>query len=331
MKPVGVIILNWNGEALLREYLPTVLAHTPTAIADVVVADNGSTDGSLDLLASEYPQVRVMRFERNLGFAAGYNRAVSEGGYEYTVLLNSDVAVKGDWLTGLYRYMEAHEDVGACQPKVMSYREPERFEYAGAAGGFLDRHGFPYCRGRVFDTVETDRGQYDGVVDVDWASGAALMVRSAVYEAVGGLDAGFFAHMEEIDLCWRMKAAGWRVVAVCEGEPIYHLGGGSLPPGDPRKVYLNFRNNLLMLRKNLPREGRGRRLVVRRLMDTLAMANYLMHGKMRSAWAVVRAHVDYARRSGQYAKYGVSVDLLAGKPDVVTSYYLRGRKRFSEL
>ena len=231
-KPVAVIILNWNGEKLLGEFLPSVDRFTPRRIADVIVADNGSTDGSLGLLRRDFPDVAVLPFDKNLGFAAGYNRALRETGYRYTVLLNSDVAVKDDWLTPLFDYMEAHPDVAACQPKIRSYRNPAMFEYAGAAGGFLDRNGYPYCRGRIFASVEPDNGQYDDTVDVDWASGACLMVRTADYEAVGGLDASFFAHMEEIDLCWRLRRSGRRVVAVGDAA-VFHLGGGSLPAENP--------------------------------------------------------------------------------------------------
>lgn len=332
MKPVGVIILNWNGQRLLNEFLPSIIRHNPDGIADVIVADNGSSDGSLQLLARKFPSVKVMPFERNLGFAAGYNRAIREAGYEFSVLLNSDVAAKGDWLTPLYDFMVAHPDVGACQPKIRSYRHPDMFEYAGAAGGFLDKHGFPYCRGRIFDAVEPDNGQYDIPMEVDWASGAALMVRSAAYESVGGLDDAFFAHMEEIDLCWRLRAGGWKVAAVSDAEPVYHLGGGSLPVGNPRKVYLNFRNNLLMLRKNLPRRRRTARLVWRRLIDTLALANYLLHGHFSSAWAVVRAHLDYARMAAKYPReLPGAIDLLKDKPDVVMVCYLRRRRKFADL
>ena len=223
-KPVAVIILNWNGEKLLSEFLPSVIEHTPSDIADIIVADNGSTDGSLALLAGTFPDVKTIILDRNYGFAEGYNRALRLSGYTYTVLLNSDVAVKSDWLTPLYRFMEATPDAGACQPKILSYRQPDTFEYAGAAGGFLDRHGFPYCRGRVFDTIEKDTGQYDDTIPVDWASGAALMVRTDIYLKCGGLDAGFFAHMEEIDLCWRMRLLGWKVYAVGDAA-VYHLGG----------------------------------------------------------------------------------------------------------
>ena len=327
-KPVAVIILNWNGERLLREYLPSVVAHTPAAIADVIVADNGSTDGSLDFLAREFQQVKVIRFNENHGFAEGYNRAIAMTGYRYTVLLNSDVEVKSDWLTPLYDFMTAHPEAGAVQPKVLSVEEPGRFEYAGAAGGFIDRNGFPYCRGRIFDTVEADEGQYDTPLLVFWATGACLMVDSELYNRVGGLDSSFFAHMEEIDLCWRMQLAGRSVWAIPAGV-VYHLGGGSLPASNPRKTYLNFRNNLLMLYKNLPHNVRSWRLIKRRLIDTIAWCKFVLTLDFANAGAVIKAHRDFARMRHAYDNMpSADVDLLDGRCNILIEYYLKGHKTY---
>ena len=328
-KPVAVIILNWNGEKLLSVFLPSIVRFTPGDIADVIVADNGSTDGSLKLLAERFPMVKRLEFSENLGFAGGYNRAIAETGYQYTVLLNSDVAAKSDWLTPLYRFMESNPQAGACQPKLLSYADPSKFEYAGGAGGYIDRHGYPYCRGRIFGSVETDRGQYDDTVEADWATGAALMVRTEVYERCGGLDAGFFAHMEEIDLCWRMRLCGFKIYAVGNAA-VYHLGGGSLPASNPRKTYLNFRNNLLMLRKNLPAKGRRKALFVRRLLDTVAWAKFMAGADFANAGAVLRAHNDY-RSMAADGPFAATVNPLAGRPDILVSYYLRGIKEFSRL
>lgn len=330
-KPVAVIILNWNGEKLLSEFLPSVDRFTPRRIADVIVADNGSTDGSLDLLRRDFPDVAVLPFDKNLGFAAGYNRALRETGYRYTVLLNSDVAVKDDWLTPLFDYMEAHRDVAACQPKIRSYRNPAMFEYAGAAGGFLDRNGYPYCRGRIFASVEPDNGQYDDTVDVDWASGACLMVRTADYEAVGGLDASFFAHMEEIDLCWRLRRSGRRVVAVSDAA-VFHLGGGSLPAENPRKTYLNFRNNLLMLRKNLPAGRRRSALIRRRLLDTVAWAKMMATLDFANASAVLKAHRDYRRMAKELHESEFESEAgINGRPNILTAFYFKKIRQFSKL
>lgn len=328
-KPVAVIILNWNGEKMLAEYLPQVISATDDTIADVIVADNGSDDGSLELLERSFPGVIVVKLDRNYGFAEGYNQAIAATDYRYTVLLNSDVAPATGWLNPLYDYMEAHPDVGACQPKIRSYVDHKSFEYAGACGGFLDRNGYPYCRGRIFDTVERDSGQYDMVIPVLWASGAALMVRSELYVKVGGLDKDFFAHMEEIDLCWRIKLAGYAVVVIPQSV-VFHLGGGTLPASNPRKTYLNFRNNLLLLHKNLPDSSRKKRLLVRRLYDALAWVKFVVSLDFADASAVLRAHRDFRKMRANYTSHP-DVDLLPKSPDIVVDYYLRRRKVYSDL
>lgn len=333
MNKVAVIILNWNGEKLLREYLPSVIETTDTSIADIIVADNGSTDSSVELLRKEFPQVKLLEFKENYGFAEGYNRAIKETNYPYTVLLNSDVATTQGWINALYDYMEANPNVGACQPKIRAYTNKSYFEYAGAAGGFIDSNGYPYCRGRIFDTVEEDNGQYDEVIPVFWATGAALMVRSELYLGVGGLDKDFFAHMEEIDLCWRILLTGSEIMAVPQSV-VYHLGGGSLPASNPRKTYLNFRNNLLMLHKNLPDATRGKKLFVRRLLDTVAWAKFMATFDFKNANAILKAHNDFRSMRKAYTNHP-SVDLLQTRPDchrnILLDYYLRGRKKFSDL
>ena len=333
MNKVAVIILNWNGEKLLREYLPSVIETTDTSIADIIVADNGSTDSSVELLRKEFPQVKLLEFKENYGFAEGYNRAIKETNYPYTVLLNSDVATTQGWINTLFDYMEANPNVGACQPKIRAYTNKSYFEYAGAAGGFIDSNGYPYCRGRIFDSVEEDNGQYDEVIPVFWATGAALMVRSELYLGVGGLDKDFFAHMEEIDLCWRILLTGSEIMAVPQSV-VYHLGGGSLPASNPRKTYLNFRNNLLMLHKNLPDATRGKKLFVRRLLDTVAWAKFMATFDFKNANAILKAHNDFRSMRKAYTNHP-SVDLLQTRPDchrnILLDYYLRGRKKFSDL
>lgn len=331
MKPIAVIILNWNGEKLLREFLPSVVENTPEDIADVIVADNGSTDGSLSLLETDFPTVKVLRFEENLGFAGGYNRALRETGYTYTLLLNSDVAVEGDWLRPLYDFMEAHSECAACQPKILSYRDKAKFEYAGASGGFIDRNGYPYCRGRLFATVETDLGQYDGPVEVFWATGAALMVRTALYLETGGLDVDFFAHMEEIDLCWRLQLMGYKLWCV-PASKVYHLGGGSLPAENPRKTYLNFRNNLLLLHKNLPASDLRGALMRRRMLDTLAWAKFAATFDFANAGAILRAHRDFRKMRRAYTSHP-QVNLLRQprRPNILVEYYLKGKRAFSDI
>lgn len=331
MPDIAVIILNWNGEKLLGEFLPSVIANTPGDIATVIVADNGSTDGSLRLLAERFPKVQVLRLDRNYGFAGGYNRAIRATRYRYTLLLNSDVMTPPGWLGPLHRWMLEHPETGAVMPKIRSYLHPEMFEYAGAAGGYLDRNGYPYCRGRIFNVCEKDNGQYDKPIDVMWASGAALTVRSRVYLECGGLDKDFFAHMEEIDLCWRMRLAGWRL-AVVPQSVVYHLGGGSLPAENPRKTYLNFRNNLLMLHKNLPDSSRNATLLRRRLLDTIAWAKYVVTFDFKNAAAIWRAHRDFAHMRHNYDNMPrPSADLIKDRPDILVQYYLRGHKTFDSL
>lgn len=336
MKPVAVIILNWNGEKLLREFLPSVVANTDTSIADVIVADNGSTDGSRELLRKDFPQVKLLEFDENLGFAGGYNRALRETGYRYTLLLNSDVETPAGWLTPLHNFMEAHPDAAACQPKILSYKQKEKFEYAGAAGGFIDRNGYPYCRGRIFDTVEDDNGQYDIPVEVFWATGAALMVRTDLYEKAGGLDERFFAHMEEIDLCWRLLLMGHTLWCV-PASHVYHLGGGSLPAANPRKTYLNFRNNLLLLHKNLPAADLRGALLRRRLLDTVAWAKFILTLDLPNASAILRAHRDFRRMRREYTTHppvnllARSADRRTRRPDILLSYFIKRKRHYSQL
>ena len=336
MKPVAVIILNWNGEKLLREFLPSVVANTDTSIADVIVADNGSTDGSRELLRKEFPQVKLLEFDENLGFAGGYNRALRETGYRYTLLLNSDVETPAGWLTPLHDFMEAHPDAAACQPKILSYKQKGKFEYAGAAGGFIDRNGYPYCRGRIFDTVEDDNGQYDTPVEVFWATGAALMVRTDLYEKAGGLDERFFAHMEEIDLCWRLLLMGHTLWCV-PASHVYHLGGGSLPAANPRKTYLNFRNNLLLLHKTLPAADLWGALLRRRLLDTVAWAKFILTLDLPNASAILRAHRDFRRMRREYTTHPPvnlltrSADRRTRRPDILLSYFIKRKRLYSQL
>lgn len=328
---VAVVILNWNGRKLLSEYLGSVVEHTPAGLADVIVADNGSTDDSVQYLRESFPQVELIEFSENYGFAEGYNRAIAQIAprYKYCVLLNSDVEVKDDWLTPLWQFMESHPEAGACQPTIRSLVEPDKFEYAGAAGGFLDRHGYPYCRGRIFDNVETDHGQYDTPMQVFWASGAALMVDIEVYLKCGGLDKEFFAHMEEIDLCWRIQLAGRQVWAVPQAH-VYHLGGGSLPASNPRKTYLNFRNNLLMLHKNLPDSCRRGLLFRRRLLDTVAWVKFVVNGDRENASAVLRAHRDFRTMRRAYTSHP-KANLLNVDTNIIFDYFIRNRRTYSSL
>ena len=329
-KKLAVIILNWNGIRLLEEFLPIASRFTSGDDVDLIVADNGADDGSVAWIKQHCPEVKVICLDRNYGFAEGYNRAIAATHYPYTVLLNSDVEVTEGWWRPMLAYMESHPDVGALQPKIKAYRNRDYFEYAGAAGGYLDRLGYPYCRGRLFDCIERDEGQYDGPsVEVCWASGAALMVRTEVYQELGGLDSLFFAHMEEIDLCCRIHAAGYRVMALTDSE-VYHVGGASLNQGNPKKTYLNFRNNLLLLHKNLP-ENKGKRILFfRRLADTLAFFMFVAKFDFRNAGAVLKAHRDFRKMRKNYTVHPACDNLhtLPGSNRlvVVDRYLLRKKK-----
>ncbi len=313
MKKLGVIILNWNGEELLKKFIPQASEYTVSDEADLIVADNGSSDNSLAWLAKNHPEVMTIRLEKNYGFSEGYNRAIKDAEYEYIVLLNSDVEVTPDWWKPMLSFMEKNPDAGAIQPKILSFTEKNRFEYAGAAGGYLDSLGYPYCRGRLFDCIEEDNGQYDGApADICWASGACLMTRRELYLRLGGLDAGFFAHMEEIDLCCRILNAGYRVCAVTESS-VYHVGGASLAQGNPRKTYLNFRNNLLLLHKNLPKKKGKKVLLFRRLADTLAFLMFLAKLDFANAKAIIDAHRDFRKMKKNYNVFPEN-DILSAQP-----------------
>lgn len=280
---------------MLKRYLPSVVAHTKGA--EIIVADNGSTDNSLEVLAKEFPGVQTIVLDKNYGFAEGYNRAIAQVESEYVVLLNSDVEVTDGWLEPVLAYLDAHSDVAAVQPKVRSWLRRTHFEHAGAAGGYLSKLYFPYCRGRVLWHVEEDKGQYDTEAEVDWTSGACMCVRTKVYKECGGLDAAFFAHMEEIDLCWRMRNAGWRLVCLPQSV-VYHLGGGALSYESPRKTYLNHRNNLLMIYKN--KQHPCGVLFVRGILDYMAACFYLLQGRWGAFKAVFHARKDYRKMRKAY-------------------------------
>ena len=293
---VAVVILNYNGKKLLEELLPKVIAYSPEA--EVIVADNASTDGSVALMETTFKNTRLIKLPRNLGFAGGYNEALSIVKSDYYVLLNSDVEVTENWLTPLINYMDEHPKIAACQPKIKSYYQRTHFEYAGACGGYIDAYGYPFCRGRILDTLEPDNGQYDTITDIFWATGACLFIRAEKYHKVGGLDDRFFAHMEEIDLCWRLKARGNDIVCIPQST-VYHMGAQTLNKEHPRKTYLNFRNNWLMLYKNVPKHI-GRTLFVRLFLDWAAAAHLMIQGKFPNAFAIIRAELSFISKYRQF-------------------------------
>ena len=336
MKRVAVVILNYNGAEMLRTFLPGVVECSPEA--EVVVADNASTDDSVGVVQCLFPTVRLIRLERNWGFADGYNKALEQVDAEYSILLNSDVEVTEGWIAPMLAALDADSNVVACQPKILDYKRKTHFEYAGAAGGFIDRYGYPYCRGRIFDTLEEDNGQYDTVCDISWATGAALMVRTAEYRTAGGLDGRFFAHMEEIDLCWRLRARGRRILCVPQSA-VYHVGGATLSKSNPKKTYLNFRNNLLMLYKNLPQEELRSVMRMRCLLDYVAALKFLLAGGFGDFKAVMRARSDYRKMRDSYA--AVRKENLAKAVEkgsgcrsrlmILWHYHFCGKKFYSEL
>ena len=334
----AIVILNWNGEKFLQQFLPVLIENTAIRGVEIIVADNESTDSSLSILKEHFPTIRTLVLDKNYGFAGGYNKAFEQVEADYFVLLNSDVEVTPHWLEPLLTYMDEHKDTAACQPKILSYSQRTSFEHAGAAGGYLDRYGFPFCRGRILGVAETDNGQYDTIADVFWATGACLMIRSELYRNPGGLDDEFFAHMEEIDLCWRLKSRGYRIVCIPESK-VYHVGGGALGYESPHKIYLNFRNNLLMLYKNLPVKLLDRTMFWRSVFDYAAAFQFILTGKTEHAKSVLKARRDFKQIKPQFEekrKQNIMYATTENEQDIfqksiVLEYYLKGKKTYQSL
>lgn len=338
MSKTAVVILNWNGRKLLEQFLPSVIKYTMSESVEIVIADNNSDDDSVSFVSQTYPNIKLICLKDNYGYAEGYNRALRQIEADYFVLLNSDVEVTDNWLTPLVNYLDVQTEVVAIQPKILAQKNKMYFEYAGASGGFIDKYGYPFCRGRIFSEIEQDRGQYDTIKDIFWASGACLMIRSFDFFDVGGLDASFFAHMEEIDLCWRLNARGKRIVCL-PSSVVYHVGGATLAEESPRKTFLNFRNNLLMLYKNLPKEMLYPVLNKRMWLDYLAAFKYLFTGKFSNAKAVYKAHKEFRRIKKSYLeKRQINLDKTTCysiktiyKKSILVDYYFKRNKLFSEL
>lgn len=333
MPTTAVVILNWNGKHMLERFLPSVTAYT-TGDSFVVIADNGSTDDSIEFLHEHYPALRIIQLDKNYGFAEGYNRALAQVDADYYVLLNDDVEVTPNWVAPVVDQMQQNPSTAICQPKLRMYDQRDTFEYAGGAGGFIDSYGYPFCRGRIFDIVEKDEGQYDDPCEIFWATGAAMFVKADVWKKLGGLDGDFFAHMEEIDFCWRAKNAGYRV-EYCPQSVVYHVGGGTLPKTNPRKTFLNFRNNMSMLYKNLPQHRRCWVMSVRRGLDYVAALKFLVAGNKGEWQAVFQAHSAFAKSKADCKRKRKQIDqkevscVMPGL--ILLQYYLLRRKRFSDL
>ena len=338
MKKISVVILNWNGVGMLQKFLPGVVEHSQGEGVEVCVADNASSDASCAWVKEAFPNVRLIELDKNYGFADGYNKALEQVEAEYVVLLNSDVEVTPRWLEPMVAYMDAHPEVAACQPKIRSERNKEYFEYAGASGGYIDKYGYPFCRGRIFDVVEKDKGQYDSVVPVFWATGAALFIRLKDYREAGGLDGRFFAHMEEIDLCWRLGSRGRGLVCVPQSV-VFHVGAATLKKESPRKTFLNFRNNLLMLYKNLPEKELNKVLWIRGLLDIVAMMVFFLKGEKENAKAVLQARKEFKQLRPSFEvsrknnlQHAVT-DQVPGKCSfsILWKFHVCGAKYFSKL
>jgi GT2 family glycosyltransferase len=332
---VSVVILNWNGKDFLEKFLPSVMQSDYDNLA-VVVADNASTDESVSFLEINFPTVRIIKNKKNEGFAKGYNDALKQVSSDYYILLNSDVEVTKSWIVPVISLMESDEKIAACQPKILSYHEKNKFEYAGACGGWIDSYGYPFSRGRVFDFCETDVGQYDTVEEIFWASGAALFIRSQVFHHLGGFDEYFFAHQEEIDLCWRIKRIGYKIFAV-PSSVVYHVGGGTLPAGSERKVYLNFRNNLAMLAKNLDVLEKIFKIPARLVLDNLAAMQALMKGDVKTFKAIEKAHIDFIKwnfvlkKKNHLPKRKLTELTGVYNGSIVKKFFIEKKKRFSEI
>jgi GT2 family glycosyltransferase len=333
MTKIAIVILNWNGEAFLKDFLKTLLERTPWW-AEIVVADNASTDNSVAFVRENFPQVRIILNEENYGFSKGYNIALRQIESEYYCLLNSDVEVSQNWLEPIINFLDEHTEVAVCQPKLLSFSEKELFEYAGASGGFIDKYGYPFCRGRIFNSMEKDTGQYDSIVDIFWATGACMFVRADIYHELGGLDDDFFAHMEEIDFCWRVKNTGFKV-ACCPNSVVYHVGGGTLPKKSSRKTFLNFRNNIILLYKNLPKRRLPWVFLVRFILDNVAAIRFLFDSGVGDFAAVYKAHFSFYAslrknfRKRSWIKHKHVAQIYNGS--IVIDYYLRKKKEFSDL
>ncbi len=334
MMRIAVVILNYNGRNLLEKFLPTVMQFSVQA--KVVVADNASTDDSVLFTQNNFKNVEIIRLSTNTGFAGGYNAALKDIEAEYFVLLNSDLEVTEGWLQPVIDFMDANKNVAACQPKILSHSNKNLFEHAGAAGGYIDYLGYPFCRGRIFTQLEEDKGQYNQPAEIFWASGACMFIRSSVFKEMNGFDESFFAHMEEIDLCWRMKRKGY-LLSVIPNSVVYHVGGGTLPKSNPRKTFLNFRNNLTMLFKNLPRHKILQVMFIRFFLDILAALKFLFEGDIADSAAVAKAYISFYKNRSEINRKRKSITdtkqitTAIYNGSIVFDYYLKGVKKFSEL
>jgi GT2 family glycosyltransferase len=330
LKRIAVVILNWNGKKLLEQFLPSVMQYSPDAA--IYVADNASTDDSVAFVKANFASVQIIQNKNNYGFAQGYNEALPFVEADIYALVNSDIEVSENWLQPILNEFDAHPKTAIIQPKILDFKNKHYFEYAGAAGGFIDSYGYPFCRGRIFETMEKDTHQYDDDRDIFWASGACFFIRSSVYKQLNGFDADFFAHQEEIDLCWRAFNKGYQIKYI-SSSVVYHVGGATLEQGNPRKTFLNFRNSLLMLTKNLPQSSLYKVLFFRLILDGTAGIQFILKGKFAHCVAIIKAHFSfYAKFSKAYKKRGeFQSQKYYSVKSIVLAYYLKKRHRFKDL
>jgi len=335
MNKVAVVLLNWNGEKILPIFLPSVVENSYDA--EIYLIDNGSNDSSLEYVRKNFPLIKIIELDKNYGFAGGYNKGLKEIKAEYFILLNTDVKVSEGWISPIIEFMDKNSNIAAVQPKILSYTNPKRFEYAGASGGFIDKWGYPLARGRIFNIVEEDKGQYDDIRPIFWASGAAMFVRSELFFRVGGFDSDFFAHMEEIDLCWRLKNIG-KEIYVFPKVKVFHLGGGTLSYQNPRKIYYNFRNSLFMLIKNLPSRQVFIKILWRLILDFLAAINFLINKPRSGAWQITKAHIYFyknlnklIKKRKHYKKVNKFNYSEILNKSIIWQFYFRKKQKFSEI
>lgn len=332
MVEISIVILNYNGKGYLETFIPSLIKYSQPF--EIVVADNASTDDSVDFLKTTYPEVRIIELTENYGYAGGYNEALKQIDAEYFILLNSDIEVTENWVTPLLDTLKSNRGVVACQPKIRSFHQKEMFEYAGAAGGYIDWLGYPFCRGRLFDEIEKDEGQYDDDTDIFWATGACIAVKKSVFHQLGGFDNGFFAHMEEIDLCWRIQNSGYRI-KYCHESIVYHVGGGTLSSNNPRKTYLNFRNGLYLLVKNIPLWQLLFKIPLRSILDLIAAAKFISEGNGKHAISICKAHIDAAIPSIKYILRRKHLNHYNQKyisdKLIIVDYFLRKRRKYSKI
>ena len=329
MKKIAVVILNWNGKKLLEQFLPSIVSFSNEAT--IYLADNASTDASISFVKETYPDIKIILNDGNYGFANGYNVALQQVEEEYYCLLNSDVEVTENWLTPILSMFENETDVAIIQPKILDFKNKEYFEYAGAAGGFIDQYGYPFCRGRIFNTIEKDQNQYDTNIEIFWASGACFFIRKEVYRELNGFDGDFFAHQEEIDLCWRSFNFGFKT-KYCYKSTVYHVGGATLNEGNPRKTFLNFRNSLSMLTKNLPKNKLIPILFLRLVLDGLAGIQFIFQGKFKHFFAILKAHFHFYHLISRNLKKRNQIQKqnYYFQKSIVYSYFVKGGKVFEE-